>query len=75
MKNKYSKKQLEELYNCKIFKAVTCNEDAYTFWTAEGLPFTEGGEDKLFSFADGWTLDELHEDIREEIRESSIVFE
>lgn len=53
MENKYSRKQLEELYNCKIFKTCTCNEDNYVFWTAEGLPFTEGGEDKLFSFADG----------------------
>lgn len=41
MKNKYSRKQLEELYNCKIFKTTTCDEDNYTFWAAQGLPFTE----------------------------------
>lgn len=75
MQNKYSRKQLEELYNCKIFKTTTCNEDNYVFWTAEGLPFTENGEDRLFSFADGWDLNELHENIREEIRETCIVFE
>ena len=54
MKNKYSKKQLEELYNCEIFKDT---------------------EDILFTYADGWDLNELHENIREEIRKSVIVFE
>ncbi len=36
MQNKYSRKQLEELYNCKIFKTTTCNEDNYVFWAAQG---------------------------------------
>lgn len=45
------------------------------FWVAQGLPFTEDGEDNLFTYADGWDLDELHENIREAIRESVIVFE
>lgn len=36
MKNKYSRKQLEELYNCKIFKTTTCNEDNYVFWRHRG---------------------------------------
>ena len=31
MQNKYSRKQLEELYNCKIFKTTTCDEDNYVF--------------------------------------------
>lgn len=36
---------------------------------------TEDGEDNLFTYADGWNLDELHENIREAIREHCIVFE
>lgn len=75
MQNKYSRKQLEELYNCKIFKTTTCNEDNYVFWAAQGLPFTENGEDRLFGDACGWDLDELHEDIRNAIRETCIVFD
>lgn len=75
MQNKYSRKQLEELYNCKIFKTTTCDEDNYVFWAAQGLPFTENGEDKLFGDACGWDLDELHEDIRNAIRETCIVFD
>ena len=53
MQNKYSRKQLEELYNCKIFKTTTCNEDNYVFWAAQGLPFTENGENRLFGDACG----------------------
>lgn len=74
LKNKYSRKQLEELYNCTIFKDTGFDSDL-GFWVAQGLPFTEDGEDKLFSFADGWDLDELHENIREAIQELCIVFE
>ena len=68
MKNEYSKKQLEELYNCTIFRD-TGFDSGLKFWVAQGLPFTESGEDKLFTHADGWDLDELHENIRTEIRE------
>ena len=74
MKNKYSKKQLEELYNCEIFKDTGFDSDL-KFWVAQGLPFAEDWEDNLFTYADGWDLDELHENIREAIRESVIVFE
>lgn len=74
MKNKYSKKQLEELYNCEIFKDTGFDSDL-KFWVAQGLPFTENGEDFLFTYADGWDLDELHENIREAIRENCIVFD
>ena len=74
MKNKYSKKQLEELYNCTIFMDTGFDSDL-KFWVAYGLPFTEDGEDKLFTHADGWDLDELHENIRTEIRENVIVFD
>lgn len=74
MKNKYSKKQLEELYNCEIFKD-TGFDSCTKFLVAQGLPFTEDGEDSLFTYADGWDLDELHENIREAIRKSVIVFE
>lgn len=74
LKNKYSKKQLEELYNCDIFKDSGF-DDSHLFWVAQGLPFTEDGEDNLFEYADGWDLDELHENIREAIREHCIVFD
>ena len=40
MKNKYSKKQLEELYNCEIFKDTGFDSDL-KFWVAQGLSFTE----------------------------------
>jgi len=40
MQNKYSKKQLEELYNCEIFKDSGF-DSSYLYWTAHGLPFTE----------------------------------
>lgn len=74
MHNKYSKKQLEELYNCKIDKDFGF-DDGHLFWVARGLPFTENGEDFLFTYADGWDLGELHENIREAIRENCIVFD
>ena len=55
MKNKYSKKQLEELYNCTIFRDTGFDSDL-KFWVAQGLPFTENSEDKLFTHADGWKI-------------------
>lgn len=74
LQNKYSKKQLEELYNCDIFKDFGF-DDSHLFLVAQGLPFTEDGDDCLFVHADGWDLDELHENIREAIREHCIVFD
>lgn len=74
MQNKYSKKQLEELYNCEIFKDSGF-DNSHLFWIAHGLPLTEDGEDILFTYADGWDLNELHESIREAIREHCIVFD
>lgn len=74
LQNKYSKKQLEELYNCDIFKDSGF-DDSHLFWVAQGLPFTEDGDDCLFVHADGWDLDELHENIRTAIREHCIVFD
>lgn len=53
MKNKYSKKQLEELYNCEIFKD-TGFDSCIKFWVAQGLPFTEDGEAKAFYNAAAW---------------------
>lgn len=75
MRNKYSKKQLEELYHCEIFKTAACDGNGYLFWFARGLPFTEDSEDRLFSDACGWDLNELHEDIRASILEESIVLD
>lgn len=59
MKCKYTKKQLEEIYNCKISKT---DEGLYV---ADGLPDNTGN--KIFGYADGWNLDELHESIREDL--------
>lgn len=75
MENKYSRKQLEELYNCEIFKDCAGLDDGYMYWVAQGLEFTEGKGDSLFTYADGDTLDDLHENIREAIREEVIVFD
>lgn len=75
MKNKYSKKQLEELYNCDIFKDCAGLGDGYMYWVATGLPLTEDGDDDLFDYADGADLDELHENIRKAIRKNCIVFD
>lgn len=65
MKEHYTKKQLEELYNCTIFKD-TGFDDSHQFWTAHGRE-VEPYEEPIFTYADGWTLDELHENIRQEI--------
>lgn len=65
MKERYTKKQLEELYHCTIFKD-TGFDDSHQFWTAHGAPIGPYDE-PIFEYADGWTLDELHENIRGEI--------
>lgn len=72
MKEHYTKKQLEELYNCEIFKD-TGFDNGHSFWTAHGRPLSDDKEEPLFTYADGWTLDELHENIRDEILESSVI--
>ena len=63
MQNKYSKKQIEELYNCDIFK-----DSELGLWVAQRLQFTEDEEDCLFVHISGQDLDELHENIRKKIR-------
>ena len=63
MQNKYSKKQIEELYNCDIFK-----DSDLGLWVAQGLQFTDDEEDCFFVQALGQDLDELHENIRKKIR-------
>ena len=65
MVNHYTKKQLEELYNCEIIKD-TGFDDSHTFWVARGLPL-DGYDEPIFSDASGFTLDELHEEIRNNI--------
>ena len=62
MKEKYSKKQLEEIYNCEINKELGVDNQLY--WVAKGLPIKEA-KGSLFARADGLTLDELHKNIRE----------
>ena len=59
MKEKYTKKQIEEIYNCKV------NKTEEGFYTAVGKSDETGN--KWFGYADGWTLDELHDDIRESL--------
>ena len=63
MQNKYSKKQIEELYNCDIFKDSDLN-----LWVAQAVQFTDDGEDCFFVQASGHDVDELHENIRKKIR-------
>ena len=67
MEQHYTRKQLEELYNCTIFKDSGF-DSGLKFWTAHGTPL-KGSTESLFDYADGWTLDELHENIRERIME------
>ena len=71
MEQKYSKKQLEELYNCTIFKD-TGFDDSHQFRTAHGNPLYEDSDNALFTYADGWDLKELHENIREAIMNETI---
>ena len=63
MKNKYSKKQLEELYNCEIFK-----DSELGLWVAQAVQFTDDEADCFFVQASGHDVDELHENIRKKIR-------
>lgn len=66
MENKYTKKQLEELYNCEIFKDTESGDTGYQMWVAYGKSIDDQDEKfKLFSYASGFTLDELHNEIRE----------
>ena len=69
--------KIGEINNAEqIFKeTVRRFDNSHLFWTAHGLPLTEDGEDILFTYADGWDLNELHENIREAIREHCIVFD
>lgn len=71
MEQHYTKKQLEELYNCEIFKDSI---EEGSFLVAYGLPLNKESDDNLFSQASGFTLDELHEDIREQVYQSSLIF-
>ena len=56
MDNKYSKNQLEEIYNCTIFKD-TGFDDHHQFWTAHGQPIDENIREEIdgtcISFAKG----------------------
>lgn len=74
MQNKYSKKQLEELYCCHIFKSTGFEDSGSTFWIAEGLPIEKNNDNQLFSSASGFTLEELHEEIRQRIKAHCIKF-
>ena len=64
MQNKYSKKQIEELYNCDIFK-----DSDLGLWVAQAVQFTDDEEDCFFVQASGHDVDELHENIRKKIRD------
>lgn len=74
MQNKYSKKQLEELYNCDVSK-IQVLMIVICFWWHRAYRLQKMGDDCLFVHANGWDLDELHENIREAIREHCIVFD
>ena len=70
MNCKYSKKQLEELYHCNISKDNGF-DDSHLFYIAYGICLSDK-EESLFDYADGWTLDELHENIRDSIFDTLI---
>ena len=66
MNNKYTKKQLEELYICSI--SLDSGFDSSTkYLVALGNPINKDG-DVLFEYADEWTLSELHDNIRKRIK-------
>ena len=66
MNYNYTKKQLEELYMCSINKDSGF-DNPHTYYIAIGNPINENG-DVLFEYADGWTLSELHDNIRKRIK-------
>ena len=66
MNNKYTKKQLEELYMCSI-DSDSGFDNPSKYLVALGNPINENG-DVLFEYADGWTLSELHDNIRKRIK-------
>lgn len=66
MINKYTKKQLEELYMCSI-SSDSGFDSSTKYLVALGNPINEDG-DVLFEYADGWTIAELHDNIRKRIK-------
>jgi len=62
----YTKKQLEELYMCSIHSDNGFDSSA-KYLVALGNPINENG-DVLFEYADGWTLANLHNNIRKRIK-------
>lgn len=66
MINKYTKKQLEELYVCSI-NTDSGFDNPSKYLVALGNPINENG-DVLFEYADGWTIAELHNNIRNRIK-------
>ena len=66
MNQKYTKKQLEELYICSIH-SDSGFDSSIKYLVALGNPINENG-DMLFEYADGWTLTELHDNIRKRIK-------
>ncbi len=61
-----TRKQMEEKYNCEIFKDSGF-DSGMNFWVAYGEQDDE--KDQQFVYADGWTLSELHENILEAIED------
>ena len=70
MNQKYTKKQLEELYMCSISKDNGF-DNPHTYLVALGIPINLN-DDVLFDYADGWTLSELHDNIRMRIKHESL---
>lgn len=66
MNQKYTKKQLEELYMCSI-SSDSGFDSSTKYLVALGNPINDNG-DMLFEYADGWTLAELHDNIRKRIK-------
>ena len=61
-----TQKQIEEKYDCTCFKD-TGFDDGHTFWVA----YPKNEDTAKFTYADGWTLVELVENIENDLFEES----
>lgn len=57
---KYTKSVIEKKYNCQLHKD-TGFDDSRKFWVA--FENEDDSEEQKFTYADGWTLSELVENI------------
>ena len=61
---KLTKKVIEKKYNCQLHKD-TGFDDSHKFWVALENENVDDSVEQKFIYADGWTLSELVENIKE----------